>query len=280
MVRPLPQEDFRSVRRVLDPEDFIFGAEEPEIPPTDLIDQTIWDHLAILDDDVLIRTTDHFGTLTRYLTEVANEWVELISLTDRDYTDEVMIDCMDDFKAAISNALRGYYRQSIGCLRGVLELSAIGACCQLNQMADEFSEWRTGQREIGFGLACDRLRSTAVGRGLEDYLTARLGDSIFTPRSTNDPGGWARRHYSGLSNYLHSRPTYTNADIWRSNGPIFVPTAFGLASELFFQTSALSLLLVRMAKPTLELTAPYLGMPDFVLYPWKDVCRTSYSYFS
>jgi len=74
-------------------------------------------------------------------------------------------------------------------------------------------------------------------------VTKELDDSIFDQRKGGvDDGGWARRLYSELSEYEHARPNFRNADLWKSNGPVFSPSAFGQLVAKFFETAALCFL--------------------------------------
>lgn len=277
MVKTLPLDDFRAIRRVLEPDDFAIS-DGPDPPPTDLIDAEMWHDLMNLADHVAIRTTDRFGTLIRYLIEDCHTWIDAIDIETVDYLNVIMMDCLDEFYAAVFNGIHGYYRQAIASMRNAVELCCIGAHCQLNALESDFADWRAGRKEVKFGHACDMLRQAAPVSTLETYLESRIKDSLFRQKSPTGPGGWVRRLYAELSDYLHSRPRFSNADLWQSNGPIFVPKAFGFAAEFIFETSALCFLIVKMGRPGMELPEPYLGLPNFTKHRWKRVCISGYSF--
>src|SRR5260221_13253591 len=67
-------------------------------------------------------------------------------------------------------------------------------------------------------FACISLRIPWVDRvqGLEAHLHVTLNDSLFDQKNKTADGGWARRLYSELCQYSHSRPNYTNAGLWNS----------------------------------------------------------------
>jgi hypothetical protein len=58
MPKPLPLEDFRAVRIVLEDDDFALVPENPDHPPWDLIDRDTWNSIVTLPDDVGIRTSN------------------------------------------------------------------------------------------------------------------------------------------------------------------------------------------------------------------------------
>ena len=103
---------------------------------------------------------------------------------------------------------------------------------------------------MGFGEACDLLRCHPRVKQLENYLNSKMKYSIFGQRSLDKPGGWARKLYSELSEFVHSRPTSTAVDMWQgSNGPIYVPASFRRVYALYLDTVALSYALVKLARP-------------------------------
>jgi len=217
MSKALPLTDFRAVRVVLEPEEFAMGPKT-ERPPSDIIDKDSWHGIMNLPDDVAIRTSNHNGSTIRDVYALSGAWLESIG-EDNDSLSETMIDTIDEFQSITFNSLHGFYRQAIASLRNALELVAVGAYCQTCNKQHEFSKWRKGQIEIPFGSSCDGLDRTVATKSLNSFLIETVNDSITGRKSTNSPGGWARRLYSELSDYTHSRPTFTNADLWASNGP-------------------------------------------------------------
>jgi hypothetical protein len=129
MTKPLPLDDFRAVRIILEPDDFAlsFGKEPP---PSDLIDKETWQGITILPDDVSIRTSNHHGNLLKILYSLWGAWIEAVG-ENQDFLYDTILDAADEFQATTFNSLAGYYRQAIGCLRSALELITIGAYCQI-----------------------------------------------------------------------------------------------------------------------------------------------------
>jgi hypothetical protein len=238
------------VRIVLEPDDFALSSGE-EPPPSDLIDKDTWQGITTLTDDVSIRTSNHHGRLLKTLYTLWGAWIESIG-ENQDYLFDTILDAADEFQAATFNALNGYYRQAIGCLRSALELITIGTYCQVCAEAIKYKEWRQGKK-IGFGEACDKLRRAAPVKALELHLDMILKDSIFAPINLTPTGGWARRLYSALSDYSHTRPGFASGDMWASNGPIYVGEAFISTAEMYLQVSALCFIMAKLARPNFVL---------------------------
>jgi hypothetical protein len=279
LVKPLPSSDFRANRFILEPQDFLEGPEEPDPPPSDLIDEDTWYGINLLPDDVSVRISSHHGGLLKIVYQLWGAWIEAVG-SDQDQLYDTILDAADEFQAATFNSLHGYYRQSIDCLRDALEVVAIGTYCQVCGRIADFKQWRVGQAKISFGDACDGLSHASSVEPLTSHLKATLEDSIFDQKDhkTSYPGGWARRLYSELSDYAHSRPGFTNVDMWLSNGPIYVPNAFVSTAAMSFQTSALCYILVKLGRPnfTLPESALQLFGPDRIL-PMK-IAYVAYMY--
>jgi hypothetical protein len=238
--------DRRSQRRLLDPEIFLDGSNPP---PSDLIDLSLWDNLMHLADHASITTSNHHGQLLKRLYELERGWVNAIG-EPHDWLSEAMIDVMDDFHASLFLLLHGFYRQSIDTLRSVLETTLVGASLKLSGDTATFRSWRSGNEEIGFGRAADKISSIPAIRRIETKLRGTTGDDIFSQRvSPRWKGGWARRLYARLCKYSHSRPGHTNVDLWQSNGPIYVTRIVRRTAALYIETFALSVLIARLARP-------------------------------
>ena len=274
--KPLPPEDFRAVRIVLEPDDFAFSSGE-EPPPSDIVDKETWHGITVLPDDVAIRTSNHHGSLLKILYDLWGAWIEAVG-QDQDPLYDTILDAADEFQAATFNALHGYYRQAIGCLRNALEQITIGEYCQVCDKATDFAQWRAGQAKISFGQACDSLAGAASVQLLNAHLQTTLNDSIFNQKTQTSQGGWARRLYSELSDYSHTRPGFTNVDMWASNGPIYVQEAFVSFAGMYLQTSALGFLLAKLGRPGSHL--PQDALPVFGsarVRPMK-IARVAYEY--
>ncbi len=258
MPRYLPPSDFRARRKVLTRNDFGI-ASAPEPAPSDLIDKKVWQSLVILPEDVAIRTSSHQGTTLAQLDELSSAWIFSTRMPPyRERMSPVMLDAHDELQASIYNCLTGYYRFSIGGLRNVLELVAIGCWAEVCGKKPEFRDWQKGKIELGLGRACDGLISGASA--LESHLKATVNDTLFAQR---DPagtsqlakeGGFVRRSFSGLSNYAHSRPKFVDSHLRESNGPIYVPSAFKHVAWMHFETIALAYVLALIARPKMRIS--------------------------
>jgi len=254
MPKPLPSSDFRAIRIVLERDDFAY-APGPELPPSDLVDENTWRGITTLPDDVSIRASNHYGTILRGMDRCWDAWIDSIG-SRRDPVHDAILDAADEFQAATFNSLHGYYRQAFGCLRNALEVMTIAAYYQIQMRYGIFREREAGKIQIGFGEACDGLVNAPRLKALRTRLRQQLNDSIFDPRTkTADSGGWARRLYSSLSEYEHSRPKFRNVDMWDSNGPVFSSGAFTSVAANFYETSALCFLLVKISRPKFVLPA-------------------------
>jgi hypothetical protein len=73
--KPLPTDDFRAVRIVLESEDFALTSGKPDVPD-DLVDQETWNCIMVLPDDVAIRTSNHKGRWLKELYHQQELWTE------------------------------------------------------------------------------------------------------------------------------------------------------------------------------------------------------------
>jgi len=247
--------DFRATRRKLPPDAFAVGPDTPWPAPHDLVSRRVWSGIMDLPDHVAVYTSDHNGRLLRMLYRLWAAWIGASG--DPNHPDllfPAMLDALDEYQAATFNALHGFYRQAIGCLRNALEVVAIGSYCQIQQRTDEFERWRAGDEEIAFRKACNELRSAPTVAALDRYLRGMLNDSL---SDYQDQQGKVRRLYYTVSNYAHSRPGSTANALWDlSNGPIYVGESLDLVVRLFFETTAVTYVLAKLARPSLQLEPP------------------------
>lgn len=252
----MPADDFRSVRLKLPPEVFAIS-EGIDEPPTDLIPQETWNSIIHLPDDVSLRTSDHYGTCLRNVWDFWGNWVTLVldlqgpneELAESPIA-RVALDSAAYFQAAVHNAVVGYYRLAFASLRGVVENMTVGLYFDLSSDGSKFTSWLAGD-EFSFGWAADQLRQNAVVSQLERELDAAVRDDLFGQRNTaaGSEGGLARALFRELSKYAHGAPNYTDADLWASNGPVFVHAVFETWMQMFALVFAFGLLEIRIARP-------------------------------
>jgi hypothetical protein len=87
---------------------------------------------------------------------------------------------------------------------------------------------------------------------LDQKLRNATGDNLYRQKTPTDPRGFVRRLFRELSKYAHGAPGHNDADMWRSNGPIFVADVFERWGEYFLMVYALAVLESRLADQTLE----------------------------
>ena len=244
MSKKLPLSDFRAVRRVLEPNDFALSDDKPDPPPSDQISKKTWFGITTLPDDVAIRTSDHNGKVLGEVYWLWGRWIEATGEPE-DALFEPMLDANDDLQNSFFNALHGYYRAGFAALRNVLELMTIGMCGSF-QKSDEYVSWRSGAKEFSFGKACDQLASGPQLATFNTRMREAGYQSLWDAKNGLLTGGCVRRVYRDLCNYAHSRPRFTDADLWNSNGPIYVGRVF---SGLVLRLSSNSLALLHFGVP-------------------------------
>jgi hypothetical protein len=252
MARCVPITDFRGRRRVLVRSDFGY-APKPEARPSDLIDEKVWHSLMTLPDDVAVRTSNHHGTTLAQLDELSYAWLRSTRMPPyRERMSPVMLDAYDEIQASIYTCLTGFYRFSVGGMRNVLELVAIGCWAEVCGKKKEFQNWKRGKIPLSLGMACDGLIGGAVS--LESHLKATVNDSLFSHKSPMTQAGYVRRIFSGISEYAHSRPKFTDSHFRESNGPIYVKSAFDHVAWIHFETMAIAYVLAVIARPQMRVS--------------------------
>jgi hypothetical protein len=261
-MKALPDSDFRSRRLVLEPEDFALGPEDPDSPPSDLVDEETWRSMTSLQDDVSVRTSNEYGSALREMWRVCSEWScvvgalqELAPSIGESPLCAVTCDVGDEFQASISNALVGFYRIAFSCLRNALENMSIGLELELSSDSARFNSWQSGDIELNMGWAADVLPSHPSVSSLEDHCKKVCADNFFRQRSPTDNGGVARRLFKNLSKFTHGTPGFTDAGMRDSNGPIFVPESFQRWRSLCQTTYALVLFEAKLGQPRLATLA-------------------------
>lgn len=73
-MKSLHANDSRAFRLMLEPDDFALGSDQPDKPPSDLIDKDIWESTKSLPDDVSIRTSNEYGKTLKTLGFYWDQW--------------------------------------------------------------------------------------------------------------------------------------------------------------------------------------------------------------
>jgi hypothetical protein len=238
----LPEEDFRRLRRYLAPWLFLGGKEGTTYPPpSDLMPEERWDGVMTLPTDVALKTTSYEGSLAARLEELQSDWIfSWPQPGEAPFADEVCLLAGEEFDALVFNAVHGYYRQALGCLRNALEVMTIAAALAVTDNRAVFEQWRGGDRMLMVKDVRPWLRDSPVGREL-DAQAAPL--TVFADARD----GWLKARYERLCHYTHGRAGYNNVDFWESNGPVFRPQALLVVEQEFRETLAQCYLMLRLA---------------------------------
>jgi hypothetical protein len=171
----------------------------------------------------------------------------------------------EEFDALAFIAVHGFYRQALACLRNALETLLHAAFYAARKEEESFTRWREGEIRPRFLDSCLELERSPA--------TAPIGALVF------GPGGWARSLYDRLCAYAHSRGGYNNADFWESNGPVYRPKAFSLVLTEFWETLALSYLLLKLGWPALKISDDVVNLfgaatepKEWGWAPYADSC--------
>jgi hypothetical protein len=243
---PLPEDDFRRVRSYLAPHAFAsWRMDDPDEPdvwpfPTDVISRDDWDEFMTLPTDVVLKTTSYQGSWASSVHRLASDWIKACP---RDPASPFMhAPCWtayEEFAAVVFNAVHGYFRQALGCLRNVLETMSAAAAMAVTNNTTKFNAWQNGADEIPMREARPLLRDSPEGRRMD---AAVAPSSIFG----NDSTHWIKRRYAELCAYTHGAPGKNNVDFWQSNGPIFVRDALPVVEAELRETLALAYLLLKI----------------------------------
>lgn len=187
----------------------------------DMLGKQQWEHLMTLPTDVLLRTTDYLGPMIDDMSTQAHSWLTTMpgSPAAMPFMFEATLDTHDELKAAPFIAAHGWYRQATAALRNALEVMTHATRYAVRSDTRRFAAWRAGTTEPKFGNSVDIIASAPTVAAIESTLG---GSGLFG----NNPNGVLRDLYQDVCRYAHSSPGFTNADIWQSNGPVFIGAGF------------------------------------------------------
>lgn len=215
MPKPIPSDDFRAIRHVFTEDEISHYYCDEEWPPINPVEPNVWAEITLWPYDVSYRTSDRHGPLLKELVGLVSTWCDITP--EHGPLFDAVSDAIEEFKATAFNCLHGYYRPAIGCLRLALENTAVGAYLELCAGEEAVTAWREGTSkagQIGFGFACDKLRSQPRVEDLDSHLRVRHGDDLLTQQYSQPgeaefkPGGWARRLHAELCHYSHAQLPY------------------------------------------------------------------------
>jgi hypothetical protein len=239
--------------------------------PNDLLGKEEWERLTDLPTDVLLRTTDYLGRMVDDMLTQAYAWLLSLSVdpTTAPFAFDSHLDSHDEFRAAPFLAAHGFYRQATAALRNALEVMTHAARFAVRSDQAGYEGWRNGTSDAPrFGNSSDLIGSNAVVAQIESSLG---GAGIFGIR----PPGVLRSLYADVCRYAHSQPGYTNADIWQSNGPVFISRAFTQFWLDFCDILLVSYILLKIAYPALALPDAVDGIAGNAGAGWHGLAEAA-----
>jgi len=247
---PLPDDDFRRARSYLAPHAFatwrMNNPNEPDVwpPPHDLISREEWDGFMTLPTDVVLKTTSYDGSWASRVHRLASDWIDVCPMdpSSAPFMHGPALTAFEEFDALVFNAVHGWFRQALGCLRNVLEVLAVAAGFAVTNDTAKYQAWRNGDQVL-MRDARPLLRDSAEGIRIDGVVANP--DAIFG----NDNNHWIKRRYAQLCAYTHGAAGHTSGDFWESNGPIYVRDAFPVVEAELRETLALSYLLLKIGWP-------------------------------
>ena len=238
----LDENDFRRERTMLSPSVFFWAEGEPDewSPHTDKIDSKSWNHIMGLATHVALESSGYAGSVIKRLNQLNNDWTFSWPAPETaPFMEYPALIAGEEFDALVFNALHGYYRQAIGCLRVSLETLVMAAAFAVTSDTASFDAWQKGNLGAKVGRARILLRDSSEGRRID---AAAQPNSVFGDAD----GSWLNARYKRLCDYAHSRAGHDNGGIWESNGPLFVPRALATVEREFRETLTLCYLLERL----------------------------------
>jgi hypothetical protein len=213
----LAEDDPRRLRARLAPHVFAVPGTG-EYPPIDLIDAEACDSLIALPTHVLLRSTEFQGRCFSTSQRVWAAWIHAspASQTVAPFVFDAAIDAGDEFKAGPFLSSHGDYRQATACLRNALELLVHASALAIAADRESLARWRRDDLELRFRRTADALAAKRI---------RELDPEVGSAGPVFGQSGWVRALYRWLCGSVHSRAGRTNTDIWRSNGPIWIPNA-------------------------------------------------------
>jgi hypothetical protein len=195
-----------------------------------------------LPTDVVLKTTSYEGTWAARVYRLASQWIDAcpIDPTSAPFMHGPALTANEEFDAVVFNAVHGYFRQALGCLRNVLETLATGVSLAVTNDKAKHVAWQASTDEIPMRTARSALRVSSEGTRIDSAVGAP--NAIFG----DDKNHWMKRRYKQLCAYTHGAPGQTDVSFWESNGPVFVPEAFPLVENELRETLAFAYLLLKV----------------------------------
>jgi hypothetical protein len=208
-------------------------------PPNDLIPEDDWENVINLPTDVLLKTTSYNGSWASRLNKLTSDWIAAIPVgNEAPFMSGPSLIAYEEFDAVVFNAVHGYFRQALGCLRNALEVLAAAAGLAVTNETAKYQAWEAGTVEVPMRDARRLLKNSQAGGAIDAAVTPK----VFGDDNTH----WLKRRYKALCAYTHGGPGARNMDFWQSNGPIYIPGAFPVVEAELRETLTLAYLLLKV----------------------------------
>jgi hypothetical protein len=225
-----------------------------------------WSSLMTLPTDVLLRTTDYLGPMVDDMLTQSYAWLRSLpdDSTSMPFMFEVALDTHDELNAAPFIATHGWYRQATAALRNALEAMTHAARYAVKNDTAGYTSWRAGGQDPKFGNSIDIIGASGKVAPIETMLG---GSALFG----NKPNGVMRTLYADVCRYAHSAPGFTNAEIWSSNGPVFVGQGFTQFWLDYSDTLMACYVLLKLGYPALTLPKAMKSVPANAGPSWNGL---------
>ncbi len=240
------------------------GGKKPK--SKDILGKKEWANLMTLPTDVLLRTTDYLGPMVDDMLTQSYAWLRSLrdDPTSMPFMFEAALDTHDEFNAAPFMAAHGWYRQATAALRNALEAMTHAARYAVRNDTAGHTSWRAGGQQPKFGNSVDIIGAAAPVAPIEAALG---GSGLFGSR----PNGVMRDLYADVCRYAHSAPGFTNAEIWSSNGPVFVGHGFTQFWLDYCDTLMACYVLLKLGYPVLTLPKAMKSVPANAGASWNGL---------
>lgn len=235
---------FREVRSYLADHCFASVGGSGSNGPADLLERDRWEHLMDLATDVVLRTTDDLGSQIGDMQQQARYWLAALSPEPESapFAYDPYLDAHDEFEAVTFIAAHGWYRQAAACLRNAFEGMIHATRYSLRRDLSGYRSWRSAESPPPkLGNSLELIQAAPKCAAIEEELGH---EGLF------GLGGVFRALYSEVSGSTHSQSGYTNADLWRSNGPVFIPRAFTQIWLLYLDVILACWVLMKVMEPS------------------------------
>jgi hypothetical protein len=150
----------------------IFVVSDDVIPVDD------WGNVIDLPTDVLLKTTSYDGSWASRINKLASDWISATPVGDEaPFMSGPSLIAHEEFDAVVFNAVHGYFRQALGCLRNVLEVLAAAAGLAVTNDTTKYEAWQAGTEEVPMREARRLLENSQAGSAIDAAVTSKSSET-------------------------------------------------------------------------------------------------------